>query len=378
MAIRFSAGWRAGLGLAAAMVVGPLHAAFDVVGTLPPGLGAGPLSVSRESLETRESAPVATVRVEGGQFRLRADAEAGLFTLSVGEAEVSFVAAEGQTLRVAAAADGKTLRVEGGPDQERFAAYEAFRTASLARLVLPVRAEIAQRTAAGDEAEVERLTGREIAAYREHRRELNAFTLTQLRGSAALYAASLRWDGDDRLDELAAVVDEYAKTHPGREIARLMQERIARFRAVALGAVAPELAGPSPDGKAVALRDLRGRYVLVDFWASWCAPCRMENRHYTELYRRHHAEGFEILAVSVDQDARSWKAAIAKDGAAWRHISDLRGWKTPLAARYNVSALPASFLLDREGRIVAKDVRGKELAALLAEKLKAPAGDRTK
>ena len=78
--------------------------------------------------------------------------------------------------------------------------------------------------------------------------------------------------------------------------------------------------------------------------------------------------------MSVDQEERGWKAAIAKDGAVWRHISDLSGWKTPLAARYNVTALPASFLLDREGRIVAKDVRGKQLAALLAKELKAPAG----
>ena len=104
--------------------------------------------------------------------------------------------------------------------------------------------------------------------------------------------------------------------------------------------------------------------TLVDFWASWCGPCRLENRGYAELYERHRAAGFEILAVSVDHDARSWKAAIAKDGATWRHMADLTGWKSPLAARYSVTALPASFLLDREGRIVAKDVRGKALAAL--------------
>ena len=88
-----------------------------------------------------------------------------------------------------------------------------------------------------------------------------------------------------------------------------------------------------------------------------------------QLYERHRAAGFEILAVSVDHDARSWKAAIAKDGATWRHMADLTGWKSPLAARYSVTALPASFLLDREGRIVAKDVRGKALAALVAEKV---------
>jgi thiol-disulfide isomerase/thioredoxin len=284
----------------------------------------------------------------------------------VAEAEVSFVAGAGQTLRVSS--DGRDLVIEGSPDQVRFAAYERFRSESLARLVQPVREAIAQRAAAGgDDAEIELLTGREVAAYRAHRRELNDFTLAKLGGSPALYAASLRWDGDYRLNELAAIVGEFSRRYPGSEIARLMEERIGRFRVTAIGAEAPEISGPGPDGAVSSLRGLRGRYVLVDFWASWCGPCRIENRNYAELYGRYHGAGLEILAVSVDQDARGWKAAIAKDGAVWRHVSDLNGWKSPLAASYNVSALPASFLLDREGRIVAKDVRGKELAALLAK-----------
>lgn len=368
----WGAGWRSvvvGLSLMAFGALS-LQAAFELRGELPAGFASATATVSRESLEARDSAPVAKVQLVGGKLALRVDAEPGLFTLIVGEAEVPFVAGDGQKLEVRPGAEGKALRVEGGPDQERFAAYEAFRRESLARLVLPARAASAERTAAGDTAEAERLTEQEVSGYRAHRRELNDFTLTKLRGSPALYAASLRWDGDHRLDELAAVVDEYANANPRTEIARLMRERIAGFRATAIGAVAPALSGPSPEGKALALADLRGKYVLVDFWASWCGPCRMENRNYLELYRRHRAAGFEILAVSVDQDARGWKAAIAKDGATWRHISDLQAWKSPLAAAYRVTALPASFLLDREGRIVAKDVRGKELAALLAERLK--------
>jgi thiol-disulfide isomerase/thioredoxin len=144
-----------------------------------------------------------------------------------------------------------------------------------------------------------------------------------------------------------------------------MTERIARFRATALGAVAPALAGQTPDGTPLALADLRGKFVLVDFWASWCGPCRVENRNYVGLYQKYRARGFEIFAVSVDQNGAAWKAGIAKDQATWRHISDLTGWKSPLTAAYNVAALPASFLLDPSGKIVGKDLRGPALAARL-------------
>jgi thiol-disulfide isomerase/thioredoxin len=337
---------------------GGLRAAFELSAQLPAAFADGPVTVSRESHETKDLTPVATGRFAGGRGRVRVDAGPGLFRLSMGgEAEVAFVAGEGQTLSVEVGAGGRGLRVVGGADQELFARYEALRAESLARLVLPARA-------AGD-------TEGEVAGYRAHRRELNDFTVERLKGSAALYAASLRWDGDYRLEELAGVVGEFAGKFPGAEIARLMEERVARFRVTALGAVAPALAGPGPEGGEVSLAALRGKVVLVDFWASWCAPCRTENRNYGQLYQRYRGEGFEILAVSVDQDAAGWKAAIRKDGAGWKHLSDLSGWKTPLAARYGVTALPASFLLDRAGRIVAKDLRGQPLAAAVADALQA-------
>lgn len=351
---------------AVALAVAPLHAAFEIKGELPASLDVNAVRVLRESLENRSSDPVATLQLTHRRFSGKIDSGPGLFSIQIGDTTLPFVAADGQALEVKADGPRGALRVTGAPDQELFLAYEAFRADSLARKVTPARAAIAT---ASDPAEIARLTEREVTGYIEHRRELNDFTLSKLRGSPALYAASLRWDGDYRLDELAAAVREYAAAIPNAEIGRLMNERIARFRATAVGAQAPTLAGPMPEGGTLALADLKGRYVLVDFWASWCSPCRVENRNYVELYKRHRAAGFEILAASVDQNGPAWKAAIAKDEATWRHISDLTGWKTPLAGAYNVTALPASFLIDPNGKIIAKDLRGQQLAQKLEEVL---------
>jgi len=358
---------RSGLILLSCATWTPLRADFELTGALPARFATGPIIVRRESLETRTSIEVARAMLSEGNVKLRVPASSGLFTVELGELRGSFVAADGQALSLSATDEDNNLIIAGAPDQALFVAYEALRAKSFARLVTPEREGVAAARSRGDEPEVERFTEREVAGFNEHRRELNDFTLDRLKGSAALYAASLRWDGDYRLDELDAAVAAYAKLHPTGEIARLLTERIARFRAIAIGATAPDLAGPTPDGATLKLSSLRGRTVLVDFWASWCGPCRVENRHYVELYRRYRHAGFEILAVSVDQNGSAWKAAIAKDAATWRHISDLTGWKTPLAAAYNVAALPASFLIDPTGKIIAKDLRGLRLTKQLEQ-----------
>ncbi len=131
---------------------------------------------------------------------------------------------------------------------------------------------------------------------------------------------------------------------------------------VAVGAIAPDLEFPDPDGKMRKLSDLRGKVVLLDFWASWCGPCRRENPNVTKIYAQYHDKGFEVFSVSLDSDAASWKRAIEADKLVWpNHVSDLKKWQSQAAAIYGVRSIPSTFLLDKEGRIVQRDLRGADL-----------------
>ncbi len=143
--------------------------------------------------------------------------------------------------------------------------------------------------------------------------------------------------------------------------------QVANAKAFLPGGEAPDFTQNDPTGKAVSLSDFRGKVLLVDFWASWCGPCRKENPHVVELYHKYKDKGFEVLGVSLDKDMNRWVQAIDKDGLEWSHVSDLKGWKNEVAQLYSVSSVPHTILLDEKGRIIARKLRSQQLEAKLKE-----------
>jgi thiol-disulfide isomerase/thioredoxin len=132
------------------------------------------------------------------------------------------------------------------------------------------------------------------------------------------------------------------------------------------GTVAPDFTELMPDGKKLKLSDLRGRIVLIDFWASWCGPCRRENPNVVQAYQKYKDKGFEVLSVSLDTDRQRWLDAIKADNMTWLHVSDLKGWQAAAGKLYGVSGIPFTVLLDKQGKIIGKNLRGAALEAELA------------
>lgn len=173
----------------------------------------------------------------------------------------------------------------------------------------------------------------------------------------------------DELEPLFKLLPESTKTsRAGKEL----EEKIDIAKRLGPGKTAPDFTQQDTLGKPVTLSSMRGKYVLLDFWASWCAPCRRENPHLVKAFQKYHNRGFDILSVSLDQpNAKAkWLKAIHDDQLTWTHVSDLKFWNNSAAVLYGIQAIPQSYLLDPEGRIIAKNLKGEELDKKLGELLK--------
>lgn len=167
------------------------------------------------------------------------------------------------------------------------------------------------------------------------------------------------------LNDIFKGMPSYVKQAPcGVDLKKMLD----RMNSLDTGVKIPGFTQQDTEGKDVVLYDfIKGKkLVMIDFWASWCGPCRKENPHVVELYKKYKSKGFDILGVSLDSKKEDWLKAIADDGLTWTHVSDLGGWKNKVALQYGVSAVPLTILLDENGKIIAKNLRGKELEEKVA------------
>jgi peroxiredoxin len=183
-------------------------------------------------------------------------------------------------------------------------------------------------------------------------------------GGYIIFSATFDWPKVTDYEEMYNALSEPVKKC---KFGKLAEEKYVSVRGVTVGYPAINFTLPDLNGKEVSLSSYKGKYVLVDFWASWCGPCRGENPAVVAAYQKYKDKGFDILGVSLDNNKDKWKQAVEKDNLTWTHVSDLKGWQSDVAHKYSVTSIPFNVLLDKDGKIIAKALRGPALEAELAK-----------
>jgi len=294
-----------------------------------------------------------------GNFNAEYNLEPNIYTLTLDAKKTLFLAIEKNQNIEITGSNLDSLTINGSTDTDLLKSYETFRKASLKRLVLKVRDSI-KKIPKENAAQIEQLRALEIENYNIHLFELTSFIQKNMGTSIAIYPTSIRWNSDN-LTALEEIVAGFKTAHPTSEITNKLENRIALLQKMAIGNTISAIEMPSINNEIINLNIVKGTVTLIDFWASWCPPCRAESRLLNELYKNYKTKGFEIFGISLDSKRQRWLDAIEKDQRTWINVSTVEGFKTPIAQEYGITALPTNIIIDGEGKIIAANIHGKQL-----------------
>ena len=316
-----------------------------------------------------EFIPVDTAEVSGeGVFLFEGDVTgADLYRISLSDAEGIVIVIDAPQIEIVAdARDLKNYRVTGSREsllmKELLQAEEEYVKALSAREKDFMRAGNAGH---GDSVMYFREKYQNLrTAYANERKDFIREHPRSVVASYAAFAMSGEEENEAFVDSMLVI---FNREIPQSKYVQRLNERHRDTGSLAVGAVAPEIALPQPDGTLLTLSSLRGRYVLIDFWTSWCRPCREENPEMVKLYRQYENKGFEILGVSLDESREQWLRAVEADELPWHHVSDQKGAGSEAVLLYDVQVIPMTVLLDKQGKVMALNLRADGLRQKLEE-----------
>ncbi|MCV9387141.1 TlpA disulfide reductase family protein [Reichenbachiella ulvae] len=282
--------------------------------------------------------------------------------------KVPFIADSGQQIKIEFPTDGRAI-VSGSPDTERFEQYEKFRNDILKQTVYPLRGQLYSMLGQNDPnlgPQIGELGQRLEAAEAKYRDTL-IHAVKKMGPSIAVYPTTVRWNGDKDMAYYDQLASELSQKYDGLKVAEEINEKVRVLKQVSIGGKVSDIVAQDSTGTELTLYSNLGKYTLIDFWGSWCAPCRAESQSLNEMYSQYHDAGFEIFGFGVETRKDKWAQAIQKDNRNWINVSTLDGYKNEVSKEYSITSLPKNFLVDENGIIIGKDLHGEELAAKLAE-----------
>lgn len=355
---------------------------FVVTGTIK-GIADGKSVILEVQDETGQLKPIDTVKLEKGKFTFKGNAkepDMHLISIETVQGKIPFILENGDIEMTINKDSINITKVTGTYNNEELNSYKD-KGAAIQKKMMKFQKD---NTTIMQEAQQKQDTVAMNKLRKEYSKFQEEFTTqsenyVNTHPKAFISALIIEGMFNQMTPDIAKITKYYngldksvKDTKHGKKIKKnldALSKPVATVAPIEIGTIAPDFSAPNPDGKVVSLKESKGKVTIIDFWASWCKPCRQENPNMVALYKEFHPKGLNIVSISLDEKAEEWKKAIATDKLTWTNISNLKDFEDPIAIQYAIKLIPSTIIIDASGKVIAKDLRGAELKAKIASLL---------